>query len=75
MPSRGTFKVPVQGTPALIQGSYPNCPSFKEVKVLIYLTCLKCLKVLKGIIKKNFYFSNLILLTYSLSPFKAYFTI
>jgi len=41
--------------------------------VLIYLTCLKCLRVLKGIIKKNFYFSNLILLAYSLLPFKAYF--
>jgi len=43
--------------------------------VLIYLIYLKCLKVLKGIIKKNFYFFNLILLTYSLSPFKAYFTV
>jgi len=43
--------------------------------VLIYLACLKCLKVLGGIVKKNFRFSNLILSTYSLSPFKAYFTV
>ena len=43
--------------------------------MLIHLIHLKCLKVLKGTVKKNFYFFNLILLTYSLSPFKAYFTI
>jgi len=43
--------------------------------VLIHLTCLKYLKVLKGIIKKNFRFSNLILLIYSFLPFKAYFTV
>jgi len=42
--------------------------------VLIYLTYLKCLKVLRGIIKKKFHFSSLILLIYSLLPFKAYFT-
>jgi len=42
--------------------------------VLIYLTCLKCLKVLKGIVKKNFRFSNLTFLTCSLSLSKAYFT-
>jgi len=42
--------------------------------VLIYLVCLKCLRILRGIIKKNFRFSSLILLTYSLLPFKAYFT-
>jgi len=43
--------------------------------VLIYLTCLKCLKVLRGTVKKNFRFFNLILLTYFFSPFKAYFTV
>jgi len=56
-------------------GSYLNCSSFKEVRVLIYLICLKRLRVLKGIEEKSFCFSNLILLTYSLSLFKAYFTI
>jgi len=56
-------------------GSYLSCPSFREVRVLIYLTCLKCLRVLGDTVKKNFRFSNLILLTYSLLPFKAYFTI
>jgi len=58
-----------------MQGSYLSYPSSKEVKVLIYLTCLKCLKVLKGTVKKNFRFFSLILLTYSLLPFKAYFTV
>jgi len=43
--------------------------------VLIYLIYLKCLKVLRGTVKKNFYFFNLILLVYSLLPFKAYFTV
>jgi len=43
--------------------------------VLIHLVCLKYLRVLRGIIKKNFRFSSLILLTYSLLPFKAYFTV
>jgi len=57
-----------------MRGSYLSCPSFKEVRVLIYLTYLKCLKVLGGTVKKNFCFSSSILLTYSLSPFKAYFT-
>jgi len=42
--------------------------------VLIYLMYLKCLKVLRGIIKKNFHFSSLILSVCSLSPFKVYFT-
>jgi len=42
--------------------------------VLIHLVYLKCLRVLRGIVKKNFYFSNLILLAYSFSPFKACFT-
>ena len=41
--------------------------------MLIHLVCLKCLKVLRGIIKKNFCFSNFTLLTYSFSPSKAYF--
>jgi len=43
--------------------------------VLIYLICLKCLRVLGGTVKKNFRLFSLILLTYSLSPFKAYFTV
>jgi len=43
--------------------------------VLIYLVYLKCLKVLRGTVKKNFRFSSLILLVYSLLPFKAYFTV
>jgi len=43
--------------------------------VLIYLVYLKCLRVLKGTVKKNFRFFNLILLIYSLSPFKTYFTV
>jgi len=73
--SQETFKVLIQSIPALIQSSYLNCPSFKEVKVLIHLVYLKCLKVLKGIIKKNFRFFSLILLTYSLLPFKVYFTV
>jgi len=42
--------------------------------VLIYLTYLKCLKVLKGTVKKNFRFFNLILLAYFLLSSKAYFT-
>jgi len=42
--------------------------------VLIYLVCLKCLRVLKGTVKKNFRFSNLTLLIYFFSPFSAYFT-
>jgi len=75
MLSYRTFKVPVRGTLALIQGSYLSCPSSKKVKVLIYLACLKCLKVLGGTVKKNFCFSSLILLTYSLLPFKVYFTV
>jgi len=58
-----------------MQGNYLSCSSFKEVRVLIYLVYLKCLRVLKGTVKKNFYFFSLILLTYSLLPFKAYFTI
>ena len=57
-----------------MQGSYLSCPSSKKVKVLIHLTYLKYLKVLKGTVKKNFRFSSLILLVYSLSPFKVYFT-
>jgi len=59
----------------LIQGSYLSCPFSSKVRVLIHLACLKCLKVLKGIIKKNFRFFSSILLIYSLLPFKAYFTI
>jgi len=55
-------------------GNYLNCPSFKEVRVLIYLIYLKCLKVLRGTVKKNFRFSNLILSVCSLLPFKVYFT-
>ena len=43
--------------------------------MLIHLVCLKCLRVSGGIVKKNFHFSSLILLTYSLLPFKAYFTV
>jgi len=43
--------------------------------VLIYLACLKCLKVLRGTVKKNFYFSSSILLAYSLLSFKAYFSV
>jgi len=43
--------------------------------VLIHLTYLKCLRVLKGTVKKNFRFFNLILSVYSLLPFKAYFTV
>jgi len=43
--------------------------------VLIYLVCLNCLRVLRGIIKKNFCFFSLILLVYSFLPFKAYFTV
>jgi len=58
-----------------MQGSYLSYPSFKEVKVLIHLTYLKYLRVLKGTIKKNFYFSNSILSVYSLLPSKAYFTV
>ena len=58
-----------------MQGSYLSYLSFRKVRVLIYLTYLKCLKVLKGAVKKNFRFSSSILLTYSLLPFKAYFTI
>jgi len=42
--------------------------------VLIYLVCLKCLRVLGGTVKKNFRFSNLILLACSFSPSRAYFT-
>jgi len=42
--------------------------------VLTYLIYLKCLRVLKGTVKKNFRFSNLILSVYSLLPFRAYFT-
>jgi len=42
--------------------------------VLIYLAYLKCLKVLRGTVKKNFRFFNLILLVYSLLPFRACFT-
>jgi len=37
--------------------------------------CLKYLKVLKGTVKKNFRFFNLILLIYSFSLFKVYFTV
>ena len=55
-------------------GSYLSCLSSKEVRVLIYLTCLKYLRVLGGTIKKNFRFFSLILSVYSLLPFKAYFT-
>ena len=58
-----------------MQGNYLSYPSFKEVRVLIHLTYLKCLKVLGSTVKKNFYFFSLILLIYSLSLFKAYFTI
>ena len=58
-----------------MQSSYLSCPSSKEVKVLIYLIYLKCLRVLRGTVKKNFYFSNSILLVYSLSLSKAYFTV
>jgi len=58
-----------------MQGNYLSYPSFKEVKVLIYLTYLKCLRVLRGTVKKNFYLFNSILLAYSLSLFKAYFTV
>jgi len=43
--------------------------------VLIYLACLKCLKVLGGIVKKNFRFSNLTLLVCSFSPFRVCFTV
>ena len=63
----------VRSTLALVRGNYLSYPSFKEVRILIHLTCLKCLRVSKGTVKKNFYFSNLILLTYSLSLSKAYF--
>jgi len=47
------------------KGNYLSCPSFKEVKVLIYLMYLKRLSISKGIEEKSFYFSSLILLTYS----------
>jgi len=57
-----------------MRSSYLSYPSFKEVRVLIYLMCLKCLRVLKGTVKKNFRFSNLTLLIYFFSPFSAYFT-
>ena len=43
--------------------------------MLIYLAYLKCLKVLKGTVKKNFRFSSLTLLIYSLLLSKAYFTV
>jgi len=43
--------------------------------VLIYLTCLKCLRVLGGTVKKNLYFSSSTLLVYSLLPSKACFTV
>jgi len=43
--------------------------------VLIYLVCLKCLRVLRGTVKKNFRFSSLILSVYSLLPFKVCFTV
>ena len=43
--------------------------------MLIHLVYLKYLRVLSSIIKKNFHFFSSILLTYSLSPSKAYFTI
>jgi len=42
--------------------------------VLIYLMYLKYLRVLKGIVKKNFLFSNLTFLVCSLLLSKAYFT-
>ena len=57
-----------------MQGSYLSCPSFREVRVLIYLVYLKYLRVSGGTIKKNFRFSSLILLVYSLSPSRACFT-
>ena len=59
----------------MVWGSYLNCPSSREVRVLIYLVYLKCLRVLRGIVKKNFCFSNLILLACSLSLSRAYFTV
>jgi len=58
-----------------MQGSYLSYPFSKEVRVLIYLIYLKYLKISRGIIKKNFRFFSLILLIYSLSPFKVCFTI
>ena len=57
-----------------MQSSYLSYPSFREVRVLIHLIYLKYLRVSGNTVKKNFHFSSLILLTYSLSPFKAYFT-
>ena len=43
--------------------------------MLIYLVYLKYLRVSGGIIKKNFHFSNSILLVYSLLLSKACFTV
>jgi len=57
-----------------VQGSYLSCPSFKEVRVLTYLVCLKCLRVLRGTVEKNFRFSILILSACSFSFSSAYFT-
>jgi len=66
--------VPVLNIPALERGSYLSYPSFREVKVLIYLAYLKRLRVLRGIKEKSFRFSNLILSIYSLLLSNIYFT-